>query len=146
MGKIKKTAIGISSLLMGLVLSRFAISKLAGWEISVKAFIEMAKPLGIDPTFFRVFTGIIIAAVVIGYFSTAFFSLISKTSVVNSKIPFAGWVVFTNIFGLFVMSGALVAEFSLRVQPKLLLVYIAVAIIIFSIINIIIVKSIKLIK
>lgn len=35
----------ITNLLMGMVLSRFAISKLAGWEISVKTFIEMAKPL-----------------------------------------------------------------------------------------------------
>ena len=58
MKKSSKIYIAISSLLSGLILSRFAISKLTGWEISVKAFIEMAKPLGIDPTFFRIFTGI----------------------------------------------------------------------------------------
>lgn len=132
-----------TNLLMGIVLSRFAISKLAGWEISVEAFIEMARPLGIDPTFFRVFTGIIIAAVVIGYLSTAIFSLIKNNSVIQSKIRFTIWTILTNLFGLLTMLGALLSEFFLRVQPKMLLVYIAIAIIIFSTINIIIVKYIN---
>lgn len=126
-----------SNLLMGIVLSRFAISKLAGWEISVNAFIEMAKPLGIDPTFFRVSTGVVISAVVIGYFITAFFSL-SKN---KTKIPFKEWASILNLFGLFTMIGALIAEFSLRITPKWLLVYIAIGIILFSTINIIILNK-----
>jgi hypothetical protein len=131
----------ITNLLMGTVLSRFAISKLTGWEISVKAFIEMAKPLGIDPTFFRVSTGIVIAAVVIAYLTTAIFSLLRNNAVIQSKIQFTRWATFANLFGALTMTGALVAEFSLRVQPKWLLVYIAIAIIIFSIVNLIIVKK-----
>ena len=39
----------------GCLLVRFSLSKLMAWPISVKAFIEMAKPIGIDPTFFRIF-------------------------------------------------------------------------------------------
>ncbi|MBK5209015.1 MAG: hypothetical protein JJE44_05845 [Flavobacteriaceae bacterium] len=96
----------ITNLLMGMVLSRFAISKLAGWEISVKTFIEMAKPLGIDSTFFRVFTGIIISAVVIGYLSTAIFSLFRNKADLKSKIPFINWAIFTNLFGALTMVGA----------------------------------------
>jgi len=133
----------ITNLLMGTVLSRFAISKLTGWDISVKAFIEMAKPLGIDPTFFRISTGIIISAVVLGYFATAIFSLIKKNSLMNSKIPFKIWASFTNLFGLLTMLGALTAEFSLRVQPKMLLVYIALGIVFFSAINIFILNKQK---
>ena len=126
----------ITNLLMGIVLSRFAISKLAGWDISVKAFIEMAKPLGIDPTLFRVSTGIVISAVVIGYLITAAFSLIKNNAITKFKIPFTKWATLTNLFGLLTMLGALIAEFSLRVQPKWLLVYIAIGIISFSAVNI----------
>jgi len=131
----------ITNLLMGAVLSRFAISKLTGWEISVKAFIEMAKPLGIDPTFFRIFTGIIISAIVIGYLSTAIYSLFTKKASLKFKIPFTKWAVFANIFGLLTMVGALIAEFSLRVQPKWLLVYIALGVILFSALNIFILNK-----
>jgi len=133
----------ITNLLMGTVLSRFAISKLAAWDISVKAFIEMAKPLGIDPTFFRIFTGIVISAVVLGYLATAFFSLSKKNSIMRSKIPFKIWATFTNLFGLLTMIGALTAEYSLRVQPKMLLVYIALGIIFFSAMNIFILNNKK---
>ena len=138
-----KKIVFITNLLMGIVLSRFAISKLAGWEISVNAFIEMAKPIGIDPTFFRVFTGIIISAVVIGYLSTAIFSLFSNKASLNVKIPYKNWGTFSNIFGLLTMIGALIAEFSLRVQPKWLLVYIALGVILFSVINIFILNKQK---
>ncbi|WP_226927522.1 hypothetical protein [Frigoriflavimonas asaccharolytica] len=130
-----------SNLLMGLVLSRFAISKLASWEISVKAFIEMAKPLGIDPTFFRVSTGFLISAVVIAYILTAIYSL--KTNNTLFQMPFRKWATLTNLFGLLTMAGALVAEHVLRVEPKMLLVYIAIAIILFSAINIIILNKNK---
>ena len=135
-----KKVLFITNLLMGIVLSRFAISKLVGWDISVKAFTEMAKPLGIDPTFFRIFTGIVIAAVVIAYLSTAIFSLLKKDTVFKSKIPFTKWATYANLFGLLTMTGALISEFSLRVQPKILLVYIASTIIILSLLNIIMIN------
>ena len=131
----------ITNLLMGIVLSRFAISKLSGWEISVNAFIEMAKPLGIDPTFFRLSTGIVISAVVVGYLATAIFSLLNKNSKIRSKIPYKKLSILLNLFGLLTMVGALIAEFSLRVQPKWLLVYIALGIILFSTINIFILNK-----
>lgn len=131
----------ITNLLMGVVLSRFAISKLAGWEISVNAFIEMAKPLGIDPTLFRVSTGVLISAVVVGYLVTAIFSLAKNNPEIKSKIPFKSWAILLNLFGLLTMIGALIAEFSLRVQPKWLLVYIALGIILFSTMNIIIINK-----
>ncbi|UMB59598.1 hypothetical protein MHL31_10960 [Lutibacter sp. A80] len=132
-----------TNILMGIVLSRFAISKLTGWEISVKAFIEMAKPLGIDPTFFRIFTGIVISAVVIGYLSTAILSLIKNKERFTFKVPFTTWAIFSNLFGLLTMVGALIAEFSLRVQPKWLLVYIAIGVILFSALNLFILNKQK---
>ncbi|MDW5290561.1 hypothetical protein [Formosa sp. PL04] len=132
-----------SNLLMGIILSRFAISKLAGWEISVQAFIEMAKPLGINPTVFRVTTGVLILAVVIGYLSTAVFSLIKNQTEITSKFSFINWATLANIFGLLTMTGALIAEFSLRVQPKWLLVYIAFGIIVLSTINLFILNTQK---
>jgi hypothetical protein len=133
----------ITNFLMGSVLTRFAISKLAGLEISVKAFIEMAQPLGIDPTFFRVSTGILISAVVISYILTAVFSLIKNNAIIRYNIPFSQWATFTNLFGLLTMAGALVAEFSLRVQPKWMLVYIASGIVILSATNIFILNKQK---
>ena len=131
----------IANLLMGAILSRFAISKLAGWEISINAFIEMAKPLGIDPTFFRVSTGILISAVVLGYLSTAIYSIFKNKA--SFKIPFTKWGTLSNLLGLLTMIGALIAEFSLRVQPKWLLVYIALGVVLFSTINIFILNKQK---
>lgn len=131
---------------MGIILTRFAISKLAGWDISVKAFIEMAKPLGIDPTFFRISTGIVISAVVISYLITAIFSLIKNNRISKFNIPFSKWAQLTNLFGLLTMVGALIAEFSLRVQPKMMLVYIAAGIVTVSAVNIFILNKQKTIS
>lgn len=131
----------VTNLLMSAVLSRFAISKLAGWEISVNAFVEMAQPLGINPTYFRLSTGILISAVVVGYLITAISALLNKSSFINSEISFKKGAIFFNLFGLITMVGALVAEFSLRLQPKWLLVYIALSIILLSTANIFILKN-----
>jgi hypothetical protein len=130
-----------TNLLMSAILSRFAISKLAGWEISVKAFIEMAQPLGIDPTFFRLFTGFVILTVVLAYLATALYSLLEAKIAGKLKIGFQNFAQYSNLLGLFTMLGALMAEFSLRVQPKWLLVYIAIGIILLSIINLMILKT-----
>lgn len=128
---------------MGLILSRFAISKLSGWDISVKAFIEMAKPLGIDPTIFRVSTGIAIAIVVLGYLLSAFYTLLKPKLESISKVPYTKFVQIANLAGILTMTGALFAEFLLREQPKWLLVYIAIGIILFSIVNLNILKTKK---
>ena len=131
-----KPLLFITNLLMALVLSRFAISKLAAWDISVKAFIEMAQPLGIDPTFFRLFTGVIISLIVIGYFTSALYSLFKTKLSDKLKKSHSNFVKFCNLMGLLTMVGALFAEFLLRVEPKWLLVYIAIGVILFSSINI----------
>lgn len=138
-----KILLFITNLLMALVLSRFAISKLAGWDISVKAFIEMAQPLGIDPTFFRLFTGVIISLIVIGYFTSALYTLFKTKLSDKLKKSHANFVKFCNLMGLLTMVGALFAEFLLRVEPKWLLVYIAIGVILFSSINIYSLKAKK---
>ena len=135
MNRIEKVVVGTSSLLMGVILSRFAISKLAGWEISVQAFIEMANPLGINPTFFRVSTGVIILIVVLSYLFSAFYTFFQKKVLLPSKLDYLKLSILTNVVGIFTMTGALLSEFYLRIQPKWPLVYIAIGIIIFSSIN-----------
>ena len=141
MNRIIKIILFTTNLLMGLVLSRFAISKLTGWEISVNAFIEMAKPLGIDPTFFRIFTGIVILSIVIGYLTSALFTLFQNKIESSGKINYNVFVKLANLAGLLTMVGALLAEFFLRVQPKYLLVYIAIGVILFSAINLYIIQN-----
>ena len=114
------------------VLVRFAVSKLFAWPISVAAFVEMAKPLGINPTFFRIFTGITLTIVIIGYAISLV--LISRTKFPQKKESLY-LVKASNLMGLTVMTGALFSEFLLRVSPKWPLVYIASAIVIFSALN-----------
>ena len=67
-----------------------------------------------------------------------FVTMIIKTILVIKK-----WATFTNLFELLTMTGALISEFSLRVQLKMLLVYIAMGIVIFSAINIFILNYSK---
>lgn len=99
----------------------------------------MAKPLVIDPTFFRISKGILISMVVLGYLVTALFSLINKNNLLY--IPFTQWAKFTNLLGVLTMIGVLVAEYSLRDEPKMMLVYIALGIVSVSAINLFIIKK-----
>ncbi|WP_372655911.1 hypothetical protein [Halobacteriovorax sp.] len=122
----------ITNFINGLLLVRFSLSKLFAWPISVKAFIEMAKPLGIDPTFFRLFTGVIITSICLGYFANFYLIISKKAQVAIKGIPF---IQLSNIVGIGVMIGALISEFALREVPKWPLVIIASVIILFSILN-----------
>ncbi len=122
----------VTNFINGLLLVRFSLSKLFAWPISVKAFVEMAKPLGIDPTFFRLFTGVIITSICLGYF-TNFYLMISKK--VQASIKGVPFIILSNIVGIGVMVGALISEFALREVPKWPLVIIAAVIILFSILN-----------
>ncbi|MGQ1784532.1 MULTISPECIES: hypothetical protein [unclassified Saccharicrinis] len=135
MNKIEKIVVGVSSLLMSIVLIRFSISKLAGWEVSVNAFIEMAKPLSINPTFFRLITGVQISILCLSYMATALYTLFMGKKYFFSPLSYYKLSVFANTFGFITMVGALLAEFFLRIQPKWPLVYIAIGIIFFSILN-----------
>lgn len=114
------------------VLVRFAISKLFAWPVSVAAFVEMAKPIGIDPTFFRIFTGITLTVVIAGYLSSLY--LVTRKRFPKKK----EWLYLvrgSNLLGASVMVGALLSEFFLRTHPKWPLVYIATAIVTFSALN-----------
>jgi hypothetical protein len=122
----------VTQFLNGLLLIRFSISKLFAWPISVEAFVEMAKPLGIDPTFFRIFTGIIISTVCISYFSGFYLLMVSKY---NERKNHFNFILFSNILGTGVMIGALASEFLLRTEPKWPLVIIAGFIVVTSILN-----------
>jgi hypothetical protein len=122
----------VTQFLNGLLLIRFSISKLFAWPISVKAFVEMAKPLGVDPTFFRIFTGIIISTVCISYFTGFYLLIVSKY---NEKKNHFNFILFSNILGTGVMIGALASEFLLRTEPKWPLVIIAGFIVVTSILN-----------
>lgn len=124
----------ITTLLSGLLLIRFVLSKFFAWPVSVQAFIEMAKPLGIDPTFFRLFTGVIILIACLGFLIS--FYLLLRRKVKNQSKELI-YTVFFYLYGIGAMSGALLAEFILRDEPKMLLVIIALFIVITSIINLI---------
>lgn len=126
-----KIFLKITNLLSAIVLIRFSLSKLFAWPISVNAFIEMAKPIGVDPTAFRLFTGVLISIVCLSYFISFFISLRRVKSMQAIYIT-----LYANLLGIGTMAGALVAEFFLRVEPKWPLVYIALFIIITSLINV----------
>jgi hypothetical protein len=122
----------ITNLLSGILLIRFSLSKLFAWPISVKAFIEMAKPIGIDPTFFRLFTGVVITTICLGYFYSFYLLFRNKVQPNTKEVTYS---MFFNFIGAGVMIGALTAEFLLRVEPKWPLVFIALFIVITSVIN-----------
>ncbi len=126
-----KMFLKITNLLSAIVLIRFSLSKLFAWPISVNAFIEMAKPINVDPTAFRLLTGVLISIVCLSYFISFFISLRRVRSMQDIYIT-----LYANLLGVGTMAGALVAEFFLRVEPKWPLVYIALFIIITSLINI----------
>ncbi len=128
----------ITAFLNGLLLIRFSLSKLFAWPISVQAFIDMARPIGIDPTFFRIFTGIIISTICLGYFISFYILIKNKTQENVRKLIY---VAFFNFLGAMVMIGALGAEFLLRTEPKWPLVIIAFFIIITSVYNLICLKK-----
>lgn len=115
----------------GLVLIRFTISKFAAWPISVAAFVDMAKPLGIDPTFFRISTGFVIGYAAIALFTNALILLFKQERHEKFKLLFT----FNSLYATGAMTGALFSEFFLRSNPKWALVYIATAIVSIAIAN-----------
>ncbi|WP_122893177.1 spermidine synthase family protein [Arcobacter peruensis] len=122
----------ITTLLSGLLLIRFVLSKFFAWPVSVQAFIEMAKPIGIDPTFFRLFTGVIIMIACLGFLISFYLLIRNKVRTQSKELIYT---VFFYLYGIGAMIGALLAEFILRDEPKLPLVIIALFIVITSIIN-----------
>lgn len=115
----------------GLVLVRFTISKFAAWPVSVAAFVDMAKPIGVDPTFFRITTGFIIGYASISFFTNALILLVKKDGNENSRLLYT----FNSLYATGAMSGALCSEFFLRTNPKWPLVYIAAGIVVIAAVN-----------
>ncbi|QDT10795.1 hypothetical protein [Planctomycetes bacterium K23_9] len=115
----------------GLILVRFTVSKLAAWPISVAAFVDMAKPLGIDPTFFRITTGFIIGYASLSFFTNCLILLLKKEKHEKVKLLYT----FNTLYATGAMAGALFSEFFLRTDPKWALVYIAIAIVAVAITN-----------
>ncbi|MGJ8672208.1 hypothetical protein [Rubritalea sp.] len=119
------------NILAGLALVRFTVSKFAAWPISVAAFEDMAKPIGLDPTFFRISTGF-----VIGFASLSFF--INAVLLLTNKIqtpPYRNLFCTNILYATGAMSGALLAEFFLRSHAAWPLVYIAISILIITAMN-----------
>ncbi|TWT84607.1 hypothetical protein CA13_60870 [Planctomycetes bacterium CA13] len=115
----------------GLVLIRFTISKFAAWPVSVAAFVDMAKPLGIDPTFFRIATGFVIGYAAISFFANSLILLLKKEGNEKFKLLYT----FNSLYATGAMMGALFSEFFLRTAPKWPLVYIATAIVTIAVVN-----------
>lgn len=128
----------ITTLLSGLLLVRFVLSKFFAWPVSVQAFIEMAKPIGIDPTFFRLFTGVIIFIACLGLLINFYLLIRNKVKTQSKELIYT---VFFYLYAMGAMTGALLAEYLLRDEPKMLLVIIALFILVTSIINLFYLKK-----
>ncbi len=121
----------VLNLISGLVLTRFTISKFAAWPVSVAAFNDMAKPLGIDPTFFRIATGFVIGYAAISFFTNCLILLLKKEETEKFKLLYT----FNSLYAIGAMTGALLSEFFLRSSPKWPLVYIAIGIVVIAVVN-----------
>ncbi|MCR9117582.1 MAG: hypothetical protein NXI22_11610 [bacterium] len=121
----------VLNLMSGLVLVRFTVSKFAAWPISVAAFVDMAKPLGIDPTLFRIGTGFIIGYASLSLFTNCLILLLKKDRNEKFKLLYT----FNSLYATGAMTGALFAEFFLRSNPKWPLVYIAIGIVVVAVVN-----------
>lgn len=119
------------NLLAGLVLTRFTISKFATWPVSVAAFEDMAKPIGIDPTLFRIGTGFIIGFAALAFFTNVALILWGKIKTDRGCALF----IVNNLYAIGAMTGALFSEFFLRSATKWPLVYIAAAIVVIAALN-----------
>lgn len=134
MKKPRKIFIASTSLLIGLVFIRFSLSKLASNPMVVEQFIEMAKPIGVDPTFFRMSTGVLLLIIAVLYILSAL-GVIFKSRKPNPLV---------YLLGIGIMLGALLSEFLLRTEPKWMLVVIALFITTFSTINFLMLRNSKL--
>ena len=133
----------VTAFLNGLLFVRFVVSKFMAWPVSVEAFIEMAQPIGVDPTVFRLTTGVIILSACLAYF-TIFYLLMTGKVKENTKTLI--YSVFFNCYGIGVMIGALSAEFLLRDHAKVPLVIIALFILITSAINVLYLRKFDISK
>ncbi len=121
------------NLIAGSILIRFTISKFAAWPVSVAGFVDMAKPIGVDPTFFRIATGFIIGFAALSFFINCLIILLRKEDYSKYLLLFT----FNNLYSTGAMLGALLSEFFLRSSVKWLLVYIAIGIVFITMLNLV---------
>lgn len=124
---MKKARLIGSNLMAALVLTRFTISKFAAWPVSVAGFVDMAKPLGIDPTLFRIGTGFVIGFAALSHVVNAV--IIARESTTKATPLLA----LNVLYSTGAMTGALLAEFFLRSTVKWPLVGIALGVLFVSI-------------
>lgn len=117
--------------LAGLVLVRFTVSKFAAWPESVAGFQDMASSIGIDPTFFRLTSGVIIGLAALSFFISCAIILFRK----ETNTQTVALLGINSLWALGAMAGALVSEFFLRSQPAWMLVSIAIALIVLAVVN-----------
>ena len=122
----------VLNFISGLVLVRFTISKFAAWPVSVAAFVDMAQPLGIDPTIFRIATGCVIGYASLSFFTNSLILLLKKEGNEKPRLLYT----FNSLYATGAMIGALLSEFLLRTNPKWPLVYIATAIVVIAVVNV----------
>lgn len=125
------------NLIAGFILLRFTVSKFAAWPISVAGFIDMAQPLGVDPTALRITTGFIIGYAMLAFFTNCFIIFFKKENNRNYVLLLG----FNIFYALGAMIGALLTEFYIRSSVKWLLVYLAIGVIVVAISNFIAYKS-----
>jgi len=126
---MKKILLIGANILAALILVRFTVSKFAAWPVSVAGFVDMAKPLGIDPTLFRISTGFIIGFAALSFFINVLLIALKKS---ETRLRL---LAFNIVYAIGAMTGALFSEFFLRSSVKWPLVAIAVAVIALSITN-----------
>lgn len=122
--------------IIAVVMLRFAIPKILGQKVSVNGFNEITRSLPVSSDFFRIFTGltellIVFLAVLFLLFFFEKIKVLSSLKKYKRSISLAA-----NGLLLATMTGALLAEFFTRETPKYVLVYIAIGLIIISVVNI----------
>ncbi len=122
--------------LPALLMAWFAAPKILGAKTSVEGFNEMSQSLPVSSDVFRVFTGasellIVLLFLIFLILSFKEINFLSALGIDRKIVSFAA-----NGFLLATMIGALIAEFFMRDTPKNMLVYIAIALIVITIINI----------
>ncbi len=133
---MKKTII-LLHLLPVILMSWFAIPKILGAKTSVQGFNEMSGSLPISSDNFRIFTGLTELLIVLLFAMFLALSLKKMSFLTGLNINKKIVSLLANGLLLTTMIGALIAEFVMRETPKYMLVYIAIGLIVITVINII---------
>lgn len=114
---------------------RFAMPKILGQAVSVEGFNEITRSLRVSSDVFRIFTGV--TELVIAFLLIAFLLLSFEPIKLMPALRYYKRTISIAANGLLLatMVGGLLAEFFARDTPKYTLVYIAIGLIIISLVN-----------